>query len=70
MKCTIPGKGIKGENNFMLIYTCNVKFSAFGRAILCLSKIGDELYFEATTDGVRNNFLPLEVEVVFCHSCH
>ena len=52
MKCTIPGKGIKGLK-FTHTMLVHLYFSAFGKAILCLSKIGDELYFEATTDGVR-----------------
>jgi len=29
--------------------------AAFGRAIQCLAKIGDELYLEATSDGVRGH---------------
>jgi len=36
MKCLIPGRFVK----------------LFGRAIHCLSKIGDELYIEATEDGL------------------
>ena len=36
--------------------TCNnpfcTYFTAFGKAILCLAKIGDELYIEAEPDGV------------------
>lgn len=36
MKCVIPGRCIR----------------AFGKAIQCLSKIGDELYLEATSDGL------------------
>jgi hypothetical protein len=27
---------------------------AFGKAIFCLAKLGDELYIEAQTDGVRS----------------
>ena len=34
------------------VLTCLLTYLAFGRAILCLSKIGEELYFEATSDGV------------------
>lgn len=36
MKCVIPGRFVK----------------LFGRSIHCLSKIGDELYLEATADGL------------------
>lgn len=36
MKCTIPGRGIR----------------AFGKAIHCLAKIGDELYIEALQNGL------------------
>ena len=68
MKCTIPGKGIKGESNpgfdnqnsSTQCFNLSLTFLAFGRAILCLSKIGEELYFEATSNGVRI--------IMFCYS--
>ena len=58
MKCVIPGCGIKGEqasNEMMLStpkYTLSLCYTAFGKAIFCLSKIGEELYIEAQDDGV------------------
>lgn len=67
MKCIIPGRGIRGEILCMLLNCCSCSLpcvnimtlsaliffiTAFGKAILCLAKIGDELYIEAEPDGV------------------
>ena len=62
MRCTIPGRGIRGECldrplNCCLCSNCinplcTYFLPAFGKAILCLAKIGDELHIEAEPDGV------------------
>ena len=36
-----------------------IQILVFGRAIHCLSKIGDDLYLEASEDGVRKLSLKL-----------
>ena len=81
MKCTIPGKGIKGESNpgfhnqnsCTQCFNLSLIFLAFGRAILCLSKIGEELYFEATSNGVRIimvGYSLLYIIIILYHSYH
>ena len=31
---------------------CNTPISVFGKAILCLAKIGEDIYFEGEASGV------------------
>lgn len=61
MRCVIPGRSVKRE------FLCRARFdkplfaflsfffpfcSVFAKAIHCLSRIGDELYLEALSQGV------------------
>ena len=55
MKCVLPGRGIKGDYCFLFCcYVFHTVFAetAFGKAIFCLAKLGDDLYIEAQNDGV------------------
>ena len=53
MKCVLPGRGIKGNieppSSELIVAS---SFEAFGKAIFCLAKLGDDLYIEALKDGV------------------
>lgn len=55
MNCVIPGRGIRGTwlgvACACVLRKINITV-AFGKAIQCLAKIGEELYIEALADGV------------------
>ena len=57
MNCVVPGRGIRGEwlhvdHLSVCYYSVCLSPSAFGKAVQCLAKIGEDLHIEALEKGV------------------